>query len=363
MLHITQKGMVIDMAELIDYLEKAVKDNASDLFIVAGSRVCEKVEKCMQPISEGAVYPQETEQLITELYARAKRPMAEYRDKGDDDFSFSVPGLARFRVNTYRQRGSMAAVVRVVVFEIPNWQSLHIPSHVLDLADVSHGMVLVTGTAGSGKSTTQACIIDRINRTRGCHIITLEDPIEFLHRNQRSIVSQREIAIDSENYLTALRSCLRQAPDVILLGEMRDHETIRTAMTAAETGHLLIATLHTKGAVNTIDRIVDTFPGEQQMQIRVQLSMVLETVISQQLLPGLEGELVPAYEIMHMNNAIRSLIRESKTHQIDNAISTGSAEGMISMDKSILGLYREEKISRETALDYAEHPDQLLRRL
>ena len=257
----------------------------------------------------------------------------------------------------------MAAVVRVGVFEIPDWKKIHIPEQIMNLADMTHGLILVTGTAGSGKSTTQACIIDRINRTRGCHIITLEDPIEFLHRNQRSIVSQREIAIDSENYLTALRSCLRQAPDVILLGEMRDHETIRTAMTAAETGHLLIATLHTKGAVNTIDRIVDTFPGEQQMQIRVQLSMVLETVISQQLLPGLEGELVPAYEIMHMNNAIRSLIRESKTHQIDNAISTGSAEGMISMDKSILGLYREEKISRETALDYAEHPDQLLRRL
>lgn len=224
-------------------------------------------------------------------------------------------------------------------------------------------MVLVTGTAGSGKSTTQACIIDGINRTRGCHIITLEDPIEFLHKNQKSIVSQREIAIDSENYLTALRACLRQAPDVILLGEMRDHETIRTAMTAAETGHLLIATLHTKGAVNTIDRIIDSFPGEQQQQIRVQLSMVLETVISQQLLPGINGELVPAYEIMHINNAIRSLIRESKSHQIDNAIAAGSGEGMISMDQSILKLYRGGKITRETALDYAEHPEQLMRRI
>ena len=363
MLHITQKGMVIDMAELIDYLEKAVKDNASDLFIVAGSRVCEKVEKCMQPISEGAVYPQETEQLITELYARAKRPMADYRDKGDDDFSFSVPGLARFRVNTYRQRGSMAAVVRVVVFEIPNWQSLHIPSHVLDLADVSHGMVLVTGTAGSGKSTTQACIIDRINRTRGCHIVTLEDPIEFLHRNQKSIVSQREVAIDSENYLTALRACLRQAPDVILLGEMRDHETIRTAMTAAETGHLLIATLHTKGAVNTIDRIVDTFPSGQQQQGRAQLGMVLHTVVSQQLLPDKEGELVPAYEIMHMNNAIRSMVREGKDHQIDNAIAAGGAEGMVSMDQSVLALYQEGRITKATALEYAEHPEQMMRRL
>ncbi len=351
------------MAELVEYLKRAVQDGASDLFIVAGGKVSEKVEKTLYPISEENMTPQESERLITELYVRANRPIEGYLRRGDDDFSFSLPGIARFRVNTYHQRGSMAAVVRVVVFEIPDWRKLHIPEQIMGLAEVSHGMVLVTGTAGSGKSTTQACIIDGINRTRGCHIITLEDPIEFLHKNQKSIVSQREIAIDSENYLTALRACLRQAPDVILLGEMRDHETIRTAMTAAETGHLLIATLHTKGAVNTIDRIIDSFPGEQQQQIRVQLSMVLETVISQQLLPGINGELVPAYEIMHINNAIRSLIRESKSHQIDNAIAAGSGEGMISMDQSILKLYRGGKITRETALDYAEHPEQLMRRI
>lgn len=351
------------MAELVEYLKRAVGDGASDLFIVAGGKITEKVDKTLFPISEEIMTPQESERLITELYVRANRPIERYLHSGDDDFSLSLPGVARFRVNTYHQRGSMAAVVRVVVFDIPDWEKMHIPKQVMDLAGVTHGMVLVTGTAGSGKSTTQACIIDRINRTRGCHIITLEDPIEFLHRNQKSIVSQREIAIDSENYLTALRSCLRQAPDVILLGEMRDHETIRTAMTAAETGHLLIATLHTKGAVNTIDRIVDSFPGEQQLQIRVQLSMVLETVISQQLLPGIGGDLVPAYEVMHMNNAIRSLIRENKSHQIDNAIAAGGGEGMISMDQSILALYREGKISKDIALDYAEHPEQLLRRM
>lgn len=351
------------MAELVDYLKRAVADDASDLFIVAGGQVTEKVDKTLCPISEEKILPQESERLITELYTRANRPMEEYLKRGDDDFSISIPGVARFRVNTYHQRGSMAAVVRVVVFDIPDWQKLHIPEQVMNVADKTSGMVLVTGTAGSGKSTTQACIIDRINRTRGCHIITLEDPIEFLHKNQKSIVSQREIAIDSENYLTALRSCLRQAPDVILLGEMRDHETIRTAMTAAETGHLLIATLHTKGAVNTIDRIVDSFPGEQQVQIRAQLSMVLETVVSQQLLPGVDGDLVPAYEIMHMNNAIGSLIRENKSHQIDNAIVAGNKDGMISMDQSILALYREGRISREVALEYAENPEQLQRRM
>ncbi|MCI9308941.1 MAG: Flp pilus assembly complex ATPase component TadA, partial [Oscillospiraceae bacterium] len=218
-------------------------------------------------------------------------------------------------------------------------------------------------TAGSGKSTTQACVIDRINRTRECHIITLEDPIEYLHRDRRSIVSQREVAIDTQNYPSALRACLRQAPDVILLGEMRDQETIHTAMTAAETGHLLIATLHTKGAVNTIDRIVDTFPSGQQDQVRVQLSMVLRTVVSQQLVPNTKGGLVPAFEIMHVNNAIRSLIRDSKTHQIDNAIAAGGAEGMIAMDQSLLALYKGREISAETALSYADNPDQLKRRM
>ncbi len=351
------------MRELLDYLEQAVAEQASDLFIVAGGPVCEKVEGHLRPISGEKVFPAETERLIMGLYDMADRSMDAYRATGDDDFSFAVPGLARFRVNAYRQRGSLAAVVRLVAFDIPDYRALRIPEQVMDLADLAHGMVLVTGTAGSGKSTTQACIIDRINRTREAHIITLEDPIEYLHRDQRSIVSQREIAIDTTDYLSALRACLRQAPDVILLGEMRDHETIRTAMTAAETGHLLIATLHTNGAVNTIDRIIDAFPSTQQSQIRVQLSMVLRTVVSQRLLPDVDGELVPAYEIMHMNAAIRSMIRDCKSHQIDNVIAAGGGEGMKAMDQSILELYQAGTITRETALDYADHPEQMLRRM
>ena len=351
------------MAELLDYLKQAVERQASDLFIVAGGPVSAKQEGHLVPISEEKVFPQETEQLIAGIYELARRPMDNLRRTGDDDFSFAVPGVARCRVNAYRQRGSLAAVVRLVAFDIPDWQSLHIPESVMDLADVTQGMVLVTGTAGSGKSTTQACIIDRINRTRDAHIITLEDPIEYLHRDQRSIISQREIAIDTEDYLSALRSCLRQAPDVILLGEMRDHETIRTAMTAAETGHLLIATLHTRGAVNSIDRIIDAFPSGQQSQIRDQLSMVLHTVVSQRLLPDVDGGLVPAYEIMHTNSAIRSMIRDSKDHQIDNAIATGAADGMMSMDRSVLELYRSGRITRETALEYAENPEQMSRKL
>jgi len=293
----------------------------------------------------------------------AGRSMENFERVGDDDFSFAKQGLARFRVNTYRQRGSMAAVIRVVAFNIPSYQDMYIPEEVMQVANQQHGMVLVSGTAGSGKSTTQACIIDKINHTRKGHVITLEDPIEYLHRNNTCIISQREIAIDTDNYLSALRACLRQAPDVIQLGEMRDFETICTAMTAAETGHLLIATLHTKGAVNTIDRIIDTFPAHQQGQIRIQLSMVLNTVVSQQLVPAKNGGMVPAFEVMNVNNAIRNMIRDSKNYQIDNVIQTSAAEGMFSMDQSLLRLCKEGIITPETAENYATNPEQMKRKL
>ena len=351
------------MSELIQYLEQAVQIGASDIFMVAGSPVCAKSEGHLQMLPGDKLLPPDTERLISAIYQQANRSMDIFLERGDDDFSFAVRNLARFRVNAYRQRNSMAAVIRVVAFDIPDWQALRIPENVMNLADVNHGMILVTGTAGSGKSTTQACIIDRINATRDCHIITLEDPIEFLHRDKKSIVSQREISIDTEDCLSALRACLRQTPDVILLGEMRDAETIRTAMTAAETGHTVIATLHTKGAANTIDRILDSFPSAQQAQIRVQLSMVLQTVVCQELVPDKNGGLVPAFEIMHMNSAIRSLIRDGKTHQLMGAIASGSEEGMITMDQCLTNLCREGVISKDTALEFAENPDQMSRRL
>lgn len=374
--------------QLLDYLYKAVRDEASDLFIVAGGPVYEKQKnKELVSLGEKLSY-KETEELITQIYAQARRPM-EHFQAGDDDFSFAIGNRgqdrgSRFRVNTYRQRGSMAAVVRVVAFGIPNWQEKHIPSEVMDLADLTDGMLLVTGTAGSGKSTTQACIIDRINRSRSGHIITLEDPIEYLHksrptdaereanpaRTEKGIVSQREIAIDTEDYLSALRACMRQAPDVILLGEMRDRETIQTAMTAAETGHLVIATLHTKGAANAVDRIVDSFPAGQQEQIRIQLSMVLRAVVSQQLLPckNREEGVVPAFEIMQVTSNIRNLIRKNKSHQIDNAIATSykaekKEEKMISMNQYMLDLCRAGQISRKTAEDYSDNSEQMRRLL
>jgi len=349
--------------DLMDYLKRGVEDQASDIFIVAGGPICQKIEGNIIPMEECKLLPPETSELIRQIYAMAQRPMDHFLATGDDDFSFAVPGLARFRVNAYKQRNSMAAVVRVVSFDIPNWKNIHIPQAVMDLANVKSGMVLFTGTAGCGKSTTQACLIDQINRTRNCHIITLEDPIEYLHRNQRSIVSQREIAIDTSDYLSALRACLRQAPDVILLGEMRDAATIRTAITAAETGHMVIATMHTKGAVNAIDRIIDCFDSAQQSQIRFLLATVLRTVVSQQMLPGVSGNMVPAFEIMHVNSTVRGLIRDCKNHQINNAIQAGRAEGMISMDQAIHDHVVNGLVSKETGLNYADNREQFLRHL
>lgn len=351
------------MADLMYYLQRAVTEHASDLFIVAGGPVSFKMEGRVCPIGEERLLPPQTKELITEIYKLADRSMEAFLKNGDDDFAFAVPGLARFRANAYRQRGSLAAVVRVVAFNIPDWQSINIPQRIMDLANAGHGMILMTGTAGSGKSTTQACIIDRINRTRDCHIITLEDPIEFLHRNQRSIVSQREIAVDTADYLAALRACLRQAPDVILLGEMRDPETIRTTITAAETGHLIIATLHTKGAVNAIDRIIDSFDSEHQAQIRMMLSTVLQTVVSQQMLPDKNGGMMPAFEVMHVNSAIRSLIRDNKSHQINNVIAANNQSGMITMDQALLELYRNGVITKEVVMDYADAPALIQRQL
>ena len=345
------------------YLKQAVENNAADLFLIAGKAISTKRGGEIQPMSEDRLMPEDSGQLVHQLYELAKRPLPEKVMAWDDDFSLSLPGLARFRVNVFQQRGSLAAVIRVVQFGIPNWQELGLTDEIMKIADMTRGMVLVTGPAGSGKSTTLACVVDAINNTRNAHIITIEDPIEYLHRNQKSVVSQRELNMDTQSYVTALRASLRQAPDVILLGEMRDLDTIQTAMTAAETGHLVISTLHTVGAVNTIDRIIDVFPPAQQQQIRVQLSQVLKTVVSQQLLPTVDGGLVPAFEIMHLNNAVRTMVRDSRIHQIDSVIQTGSAEGMIGMDESILKLFKAGRITAEVAMRHAMSPDQLQKKL
>lgn len=348
----------------LDILKKAVEVNASDIFLVPGTSYALKVNGQIRHQGEEVMTQDLLDRIISEIYGMAEnRSMEKILHTGDDDFSFSVRSLARFRASVFKQRGSIGAIIRVVHFDLPDPKTIGIPPEVLRIAELKSGLALVTGSAGSGKSTTLACIIDQINKTRNAHIITLEDPIEYLHRHQKSIVTQREIMTDSEDYGAALRAALRQAPDVILLGELRDYETIRTAMTAAETGHLVISTLHTTGAANTIDRIVDVFPQNQQNQIRTQLAMVLETVVSQQLLPTKQDQVLPAFEIMVANSAIRNMIRDSKTHQVNSIILSGREEGMIPMDQSLLQLLLDGSISRETALNYAMNKELLEKRL
>ena len=339
--------------DAIELLTDAVNKESSDIFIIVGSPVVFKIHGQLVPWGEDKLGVDEAAKIVEQLYEIAKRNIGRATETGDDDFSVSIPRLSRFRINIYKQRGSLAVVVRVIRFELPEPEAISIPPAVMDLADKKRGLVLVTGTAGSGKSTTLACLVDRINKTRSGHIVTLEDPLEYLHRHQKSIVSQREISLDTESYVKALRASLRQAPDVVLLGEMRDHETISVAMTAAETGHLVFSTLHTIGAANTIDRIIDAFPPNQQNQIRIQLSMVLQAVVSQQLIPTVDGGIVPAFEIMTVNNAVRNMIREAKIHQIDSVIHTSAADGMITMDASILNLYKKGVISDESAIAHS----------
>ena len=344
-------------------LQDATEAGASDIFIVAGLPLSYRVNGVLFHKGE-RLMPDSTEAFIRQIYELTHtHPIDDFLKNGDDDFSFAIRGLSRFRVSTYKQRGSLAAVIRVITFELPNPAELGIPDAVMGLSEYTKGMVLVTGPAGSGKSTTLACLVDRINSTKQDHIITLEDPLEYLHHHKESIVSQREISTDTENYLVALRAALRQSPDVILLGEMRDFETIQTAMTAAETGHLVLSSLHTIGAANTISRIIDVFDASQQRQIAVQLSMVLKAVVSQQLVPAKNGTLVPAFEIMVMTPAISNMIRDNKVHQIDGIIYTSAKEDMISMDNSILELYRKGIITQETVLQYCTNPEMTRKKL
>lgn len=344
-------------------LHRAIEVRASDIFVVAGLPLAYKVNG--RQLREGEMLtPADTAHLVEGIYALCGRDVNRCAaEDADDDFSFAIPHLGRFRANVLHQRGSLAVVLRVIQFGLPDPDALGIPEQVMAAAKKLKGLVLVTGPAGSGKSTTLACLIDSINRNREGHIITMEDPIEYIHRHQKCIVTQREIGSDSPSYVRALRSALRESPDVILLGEMRDHETIEVAMTAAETGQLLFSTLHTTGAASTVDRIVDSFPASQQHQVRIQLSMVLQAVISQQLVPTVDGGQTVAFEVMYTNPAIKNMIREAKSHQLDAAIQAGSAEGMCTMDTSLLRLYQQGRITRDTALTHSIYYEAMEKRL
>lgn len=345
------------------FLVEAVEKEASDIYIVAGKPVTFKVSGEMLPYGDVKLTADDTEEILKDIYRLARGRDFSLLRKGDDDFALALPGFSRFRVNAYLQRSSYASVIRLIPIGIPDPGRINIPDTIMNLADHTRGILLFTGTTGSGKSTSLACLIDKINSTRQNHIITIEDPIEYLHTHKNSIVSQRELDCDTGSYLTALRAAMRQVPDVILVGEMRDHETISAAITAAETGHLVISTLHTIGASATVDRIIDVFPANQQNQIRTQLSMTLQAVVSQQLIPTLDKRMHPAFEIMIVNSAIRNLIRENKTFQIENIIQTSAAQGMKTMDMSIFELYRKNLISRENAMLYSVNQQSMAARM
>ena len=344
-----------------DILGMAQEKGASDIHITPGSPLMLRIDGQMIPQSAQPMLASETQELmrsfVPEMYAE------ELDKEGETDFAFSRPGYSRIRANVYRQRGSYAAALRILSSDVPSPESLHIPQAVVNLTNKKRGLVLVTGATGSGKSTTLASLIRVIAERDEKNIITLEDPIEYLHSHSRSMVSQREIGTDSMSYAQALRAALRQDPDVILVGEMRDLETISTAITAAETGHLVFSTLHTNSAADAIDRAIDVFPPHQQQQIRVQLSGVLEGVIAQQLLPKIEKGRAAAFEVLIANAAVRNLIREGKAFQIPSIIQTSKRDGMQTMDDCILQLYNSGQVSADMAVAYAHDQDAMARRV
>ena len=330
-------------------LEIGVELGASDIHITVDSPPIARVKGSFIKLREENLSKEDTFQMAKEITGPKKFKILE--EHGEVDLSVSIKTGDRFRVNAYKQKGNYAIAIRTITSQIPTFKTLGLPDVVASFAQKHKGLVLVTGPTGSGKSTTLASLIDIINSTQERHIITLEDPIEYVHHHKKGIVNQREIGNDTDSFNAALRAALRQDPDVILVGEMRDPETVSIALTAAETGHLVFSTLHTVGSSKTIDRIVDMFPAEQQQQVRTQLSTVCEGVISQQLIKTIDGRnRVAALEVMVTTPAIRNLIRENKTYQIQNIIQTSSKIGMQSMDQELVNLFRQGKISKESVL-------------
>ena len=346
---------------LNELLETTLRKKASDLHLVTGIPPVSRINGNLIRMDEIKLTPQDTEMFAHQMLGD---DFSRFDDKGEMDLSYSLSGLGRFRVNVYKQRSTIAMAIRVVGATMPEIDELGLPEVARELALAKRGLVLVTGPAGSGKSTTMAAMINEINKNKSSHIITLEDPIEFLHKHDKSIVEQREIGKDTKSFRNALRAVLREDPDVILIGELRDLDTISVALTAAETGHLVLSTLHTIGVAKTIDRLVDVFPPHQQQQIKIQLSAVLNGIISQQLVPTVDGKSrVCAAETMISTTAIQNMIREGKTYQIESALQTGSKYGMKTMDMSLVELYKKKLISYEDALSHALDKENLIRLL
>ena len=347
----------MDLLKLVRY---AIEKNASDIHITVGVPPILRINGFLVDIDEEKLEPEDTENLVRQALNDKQRQ--KLMDEGEIDTSFSSPDIGRLRVNIYKQKGNYAMAMRIIPLNAPTIEELGLPSVIKDLARFPRGLILITGPTGSGKSTTLAAMIRLMNEEKRYHILTLEDPIEYLHKHDKSIINQREIGSDSHSFAKALRSTLRQDPDVILVGEMRDLETMGIVLTAAETGHLVLSTLHTIGAAKTIDRVIDAFPPHQQQQIRIQFSSVIQAIISQQLLPRIDRDgRVAAFEIMIANSAIRNLIREGKSNQIDNSIQTGGRYGMQTMDNSLLELYNKKIISKITLLNQAINLDVMKR--
>ncbi len=348
------------MFDFADVLLEVLRLKASDLHLTAGSPPMVREKGRLRALDYPALTPQQTREIIYSILTNDQRKKLE--NDWQIDFAYSIPGQGRFRVNAYFQRASLGAAFRLIPNEMPALDDLGLPPVLRDLTKKPRGFVLVTGPTGSGKSTTLAAMLDVINKERHEHIMTIEDPIEFLHRHQNCIVNQRELGSDAQSFGLGLKAALRQDPDVILVGEMRDLETIATALTAAETGHLVFATLHTQDTAQTVDRIVDVFPPAQQHQVRVQLSVSLQGIVTQQLLPTADGQgRVCATEILVPTPAVRNLIREGKTHQIYSALQTGGAHGMQTMDAALADLVRRNKITRELAEARSSSPEELRR--
>lgn len=344
---------------LDDLLEYVVVQDASDLHLTSGSPPVIRVNGQLDPIADlGILTPADTQRLVYRILSTEQQKHLEV--KRQVDLSYAIPGLARFRMNVYFQRDSIAAAFRLIPMELKTLDELGLPASLYSLAEKPRGIVLVTGPTGSGKSTTLSALIDEINRTKSHHIMTVEDPIEFLHNHKRCIVNQREIGPDAVSFSDALRGALRQDPDVILVGEMRDLETISTALTAAETGHLVFATLHTQDAASTVDRLIDVFPPGQQQQIRIQIASALQGVVSQTLLPTVDGRgRAAAVEILVPDDAVRNLIRQGKVEQIYTVMQTQTKRGMQTMEQALAELVRHNKISKELALSRSSRPEQL----